>query len=287
MREFSLSDVLGMVVKALVVWACGQGAAIAQSYLEQARTYIDAKQYERAIQVLQASRTEAQSRNAEARVDNLIGWSYFSLGKVSDAEQFLILALASAERENDMEVSQLAANNLGVVYFVEGDLDKSLSYFNAPYTRETKLARQYRDLISKKHVEIEAERNVQEGISARLTGKFDQAVQSYDKALRLTPEDPMVLELKGYALFRMGNYDEAITTLEAALVSDTARTRAFIPLNMIKAYCAAGRDQQISPLLRTSNIAAATLLSWWDKDAELRKVCARSAALRNALARRP
>ena len=271
------------VLAVLLLWSLAAGAAWAQTYLEQARQHIVAKEYEQAIKVLQPNRADAQRRRELATVDNLIGWSFFCLGKMSDAEVYLTSALASAEREHNTEAKRLVTNNLGVLYFVQGDLDKSLSYFNQPLTRDTKIAQQYRSLIAKKRVEVEAERNVQQGIAFRVDQKFDQAVQSYDKALQTTPDDPRMLEYKGYSLFRLGKYDEAIAVLQAALKADIAHTRTLLPLNMIKAYCASGKDGQIAPLIRETKVSPATLKSWWETDRELQKVCAQSVALKNLL----
>ena len=285
MNTTRMRNLLATALAVFALWSLPAGPAWAQRYMDDARKLVSATRYEDAIKILEANRTDAQRRKAVAAVDNMIGWSYFCLGKMAEAELYLGRSLAAAEQERNAEVKRLAANNLGVLYFVQGDLDKSLAYFSQPYTRNTKIAQEYRSLIEKKRVEVEAERNAQQGIALRTEKKFDEAVQSYDKALSLTPGDPRLLEFKGYALFRQGRHDDALAAYQAAMKADPAGTRTLLPLNMIKAYCATGRDGEIAPLLRSAGVSAATLQSWWDQDRELRTVCAQSAALRQALGR--
>lgn len=50
--------------------------------------------------------------------------------------------------------------------------------------------------------------------------KFDKAVVCYDKALELSPENPILWRRKGFALIKAGRYDEAAACFDRALALD-------------------------------------------------------------------
>ena len=50
-----------------------------------------------------------------------------------------------------------------------------------------------------------------------LEGKYDDALESLDKALKINPEDESVLSLKGAALLSLGRYEDALKALDKAL----------------------------------------------------------------------
>jgi len=269
---------------AVILWTGGD-TVHAQTFIDQAKKHIVASKYEEAIKTLLEGRPEAQRQQAVAAVDNLIGWSYFSLGKLPEAENFLTSSFVNAKLENNTKVKQLAANNLGVLYFIEGDLDKSLSYFTQPYTRNTVIATEYRKLITQKRLAIEVEGNVQAGIAARADLKFDEAIQSYNKALELSPNDARLLEFKGYALYRLGKFDEAMNVMQMAYKADTTRIRKFLPLNIIKNYCASGREDEIAHFIKSAGLSSTTLQFWWERDGEFQSVCAKSLVVSEAMQR--
>lgn len=257
--------------------------AYAEDYLGRAKSELAANRYDDAIRLLREERRKAEKNKAVAPIDNLIGWSYFSSGNVADAERFLKSALAMADQENNSEVKTLAANNLGIVYFVKGDLDKSLRFFNQPYTKQSSIAVQYRQLIQSKRTAIEVERYAQEGIAHRGKLEFARAVESYDKALDQSPDDPRLLELKGYALFRLKKYEDAIHILETGMRVDSAGTRPFIQLNLLKSYCAANRDRDIALLIERAALSRSALQLWWENDRELNDACRGNRAVRQVL----
>jgi tetratricopeptide (TPR) repeat protein len=258
-------------------------SAFGQTYMEQAKQKILANQYQEGINILLANRAGAERSGKTAAIDNTIGWSYYSLGQIIQAESYLTRALAAAEKENNAELKTLVANNLGVLYFVrgdKGDLDKSLANFDRPYNRDTKLASDYRKLILQKKKEVEIEKNVQIGLLLRGEQKFDVAVQSYNNALAIAGDDPRLLELKGYSLYRLGKYDEATRTLETALKADAANSRPLVALNLIKCYCAENKEDSISALIKRNNMAASTLSKWWAKDREFQTGCQNSSTIK-------
>jgi tetratricopeptide (TPR) repeat protein len=81
-----------------------------------------------------------------------------------------------------------------------------------------------------------------DAVEARLRGNFDQAVKSYQLALDI-PDGNQNDRARnqtayGYALYRLGRYQEARTATQSALQMNPDETNAGI--NLIKLQCAAG-----------------------------------------------
>ena len=55
------------------------------------------------------------------------------------------------------------------------------------------------------------------GVALYLLGKYDEAIQAYDEAIRLDPEMAMAWNNKGWALHKLGKYDEAIQAYDKAI----------------------------------------------------------------------
>jgi tetratricopeptide (TPR) repeat protein len=80
----------------------------------------------------------------------------------------------------------------------------------------------------KKGIEVSKMHYIEEAGKFRRLGKFEQAIQCYDEALNLEPDDFAILYYKGLALFDLSNYDEAIQYFDRSLkvnpkYNDTAR----------------------------------------------------------------
>ncbi|WP_445669603.1 tetratricopeptide repeat protein [Methanoculleus bourgensis] len=57
--------------------------------------------------------------------------------------------------------------------------------------------------------------------------KFDEAIACYDKALELSPGDPVIWRRKGFALLKLGRYDEAAASFDQALAIDPVNATAW------------------------------------------------------------
>ncbi len=57
--------------------------------------------------------------------------------------------------------------------------------------------------------------------------KFDEAIACYDKALELSPGDPVIWRRKGFALLKIGRYDEAAASFDQALAIDPENATAW------------------------------------------------------------
>lgn len=67
---------------------------------------------------------------------------------------------------------------------------------------------------------------VEKGISLDELGKYEEAINWYDKALQIDPKDVYALHSKGVALANLGKYEEAITWYDKALAVDPKNVNA-------------------------------------------------------------
>jgi tetratricopeptide (TPR) repeat protein len=58
-------------------------------------------------------------------------------------------------------------------------------------------------------------------------GRFDEAVACYDRALELSPGDPLLWKRRGFALIKAGRYREAAASFDRALALDPDDTTAW------------------------------------------------------------
>jgi len=56
--------------------------------------------------------------------------------------------------------------------------------------------------------------------------KYDQALQAFQQAVQLKPNDPVLLNNLGFIYYKMGRYDDALTWLEKTLAADPKRKEA-------------------------------------------------------------
>jgi curved DNA-binding protein CbpA len=59
------------------------------------------------------------------------------------------------------------------------------------------------------------------GIAQNVLGHYQDASQSFDRVLALSPEDPLVLAQKGAALIGLGKYDDALDYTDKALAGNS------------------------------------------------------------------
>jgi len=65
---------------------------------------------------------------------------------------------------------------------------------------------------------------------------YAEAVTNYDRALAYNPNDPDILNLKGYALFKLHKYDQAAAALNQSILLDLSNP--WSELNLAKVQCA-------------------------------------------------
>ncbi|WP_298828381.1 tetratricopeptide repeat protein [uncultured Piscinibacter sp.] len=110
---------------------------------------------------------------------------------------------------------------------------------------------------------VEEKQSIDAGLQAARRGDFAAAIAAYDRALSFNPDNPRILNWKGYALFRSQAYAEAIASFERA--AKLAPEVAEIHYNMALALWKSGRrDDALKALQRA-----------YDADPSFRAVAAR------------
>jgi len=99
---------------------------------------------------------------------------------------------------------------------------------------------QNKQLISTKteldatHRQLRASREavsyVTQGINLYHQRLYSEAVEAYGKALSLDPQNPYILNLRGYSLFKANQLDEAISSLKRAVELDPTYAWGFFDL---------------------------------------------------------
>lgn len=62
---------------------------------------------------------------------------------------------------------------------------------------------------------------LEEGIALYKLGKYDEAIECYDEAIEINPEDAVAWKFKGTALYELKRYDEAIKYFDKAIEIDS------------------------------------------------------------------
>jgi TPR repeat/Tetratricopeptide repeat len=84
----------------------------------------------------------------------------------------------------------------------------------------------------------EATQYVTQGINYYHQSRYELAVENYDRALALDPNNPYIVNLKGYALFKLHRLQPAIDALQRAVSADPNYAWGYFDL--ARAYCANG-----------------------------------------------
>lgn len=96
-----------------------------------------------------------------------------------------------------------------------------------------------------------------EGWDIFYSGKYDEALQVFDKATELDPQDISAWHAKGYVLFDSGKYEESIKALDRCIELDPGPHSGGIPATYIEsqyykglALYALGRDSEAKAAFR-------------------------------------
>ena len=200
------------------------GLCHAQAALSEARVLVESGDYQKAIATLQSYEETASNESEAAVAANALGWTYFTAGRSQEAETTLSRALRRARAAGDSETATRAANNLGIVYFVDDRLDAALEQFALPESRDSEVAATYRRIIEQKKIVLKADEHTEAAVARRRESDFEGAIAEYDEALKLQPGNARALAYKGYALYRQRDYEEALRVLQEALRADPSRT---------------------------------------------------------------
>ena len=74
---------------------------------------------------------------------------------------------------------------------------------------------------------------IDQGMQASQAGRYDQALQAFDQALKLKPNDPALITYKGTVYYAKGNNAQALQMCEQALKLNPNFGRAYYQRGMI------------------------------------------------------
>jgi len=74
---------------------------------------------------------------------------------------------------------------------------------------------------------------IDQGIKHSQAGQYDQALQAFDQALKLKPNDPALITYKGIVYYARGQNDQAMKEFEAAIKLNPSFGRAYYQRGMI------------------------------------------------------
>jgi Flp pilus assembly protein TadD len=245
-----------------------------QDYLQSASQVFAQGDYEQALTMLQQAQEVADTVEAQAVTQNALGWTYHNLGQDEKARQHLFESLQKAVEIGDMALAQKASNNIGVIEFVQGNLQEAVQHFSSPWAHDSPTAQKFLRDIAQEQRQKDLARLIADGVLHRLNGDFTEALALYDQALTLDPQDLRALEFKGYALYRMQNFVEAEEVLQKAYALDPQQMGVVV--NLLKVYCASERTQAAQDFFAQHQEFFLSRQETLKNDGELRRVCAQA-----------
>ena len=134
------------------------------------------------------------------------------------------------------------------------------------YDRAWNSAKKVRDLVN-----LSSEHYKLIGIDYYKAGKYDKAVEFYEKSLGLNLQDERAYNYKGYSLFKSKKYKEAI---EALRKSNELNPKYFMArLNLAKVYCAIGSIEKAERILFSNPKLSEEDILKAQNDGEFESVC--------------
>ncbi|MBR9771165.1 MAG: tetratricopeptide repeat protein [Gammaproteobacteria bacterium] len=201
---------------------------------------------------------------------NAQGWILYREGRHADASALFEQALRASQGHGGLrEVRLKTLNNAGINAFSAGELDKARSYFEAALALGSDVAPRYLTIITRQAPMQSAQQQVSAGREKRIERDFEGAVADYTRALAIDPNNNDALSYRGYAYYRLGQYDRARADIEAALASSPQRLDALI--NLLKVSCASGDD--IDAVLKRRGHAIQRQREAMLDDRELQRQC--------------
>ena len=79
----------------------------------------------------------------------------------------------------------------------------------------------------------EVQSSIDQGIRNSQAGHYDQALQAFDQALKLKPNDPALITYKGIVYYARGQNDRAMKEFEAAIKLNPNFARAYYQRGMV------------------------------------------------------
>ncbi|KLK88140.1 hypothetical protein SZ63_03500 [Methanoculleus sediminis] len=104
------------------------------------------------------------------------------------------------------------------------------------------------------------------------TGDYSKAIACYDKALELSPDDPLYWRRKGFALIRAGRYEEAAASFDRALALDPDDATAWQRKGYVLAHLGE-HDSAVACCDRALMLDPEHILAWQSRGWVLGAMC--------------
>jgi tetratricopeptide (TPR) repeat protein len=109
------------------------------------------------------------------------------------------------------------------------------------------------------------------GIRAYHKGKYDDAIQKYDKALSQDPNNAYIWNLKGYALFKARRYNESLGALRKAVDMDPGYAWGYFDIARVN--CAISNFDEASNAIQKALQLRPSLKDTMKRDNEFTRLC--------------
>lgn len=245
--------------------------------LRGAKALLDEGKVDKAVEVMKDVLESTPELSKKADIQGAIGWALVTESKYDEAEKYLTSSLKSALESDNQNAALRANNNLGIANYLQNNLERSKAFFNQDLAQNSATAQNYLNLIDVKERKLKGEEALTSGVEERRSLNFEEAVKKYDLSLEYMPDNAKTLELKGYALFRLGRFDDAQQALLMANKADPKRR--FVYLNLIKVACSINAHEAIESTVNSSGIGLETYKHWYNIDGEFRTVCGNNKTL--------
>lgn len=268
----------------IIAYFAVSGSVVAALDSERVEFLLSRGKLEQAKALISESLVASALEPTDASVDNIVGWTYYTMGNLLEAERFLTAAFRNSMQSGDAKIAMLSANNIGILLFSENRLAEADIYFSMPHNADSDVAKEYKRLIEAKRRDTALATALEQGKQQRYEQKFRQAVSNYETALLFEPRNVEALEYKGYSLFRLGRFDDARVALLEARAIDPARE--LVHLNLVKIECARGSEDEVQAAIDSSELPLDRFALWYASDLEFQSVCGKSAAIKQAVTAR-
>lgn len=245
-------------------------ASSAHAQTERALQLFRQDEARAAIEALDDAAVSTQGAD-RARALNAKGWILYTQGKSVEAASTYGQALSEAESSRSAELERKILNNLGINYFVVGNLTESERAFRQAKSRGSVLADRYIALISRQQQIARVNGLVRDGVEHRLKREFREAIEDYSSALAIDPDNNDALAYRGYAHFRLGEYELAHADLEQAQRDNPGRLDVVI--NLVKVNCASGIGPRAEDVIAANRALVEDNPRAFANDNELQNAC--------------
>ncbi|MCK5812683.1 MAG: tetratricopeptide repeat protein [Cocleimonas sp.] len=242
-----------------------------KTYMQEAGEAFKAQESKQALEVLEKAMPLANTETEKAKVNNAIGWTYFSDDNNEKAKEHLEQALALSVESDNKRLAEKASNNLGIVEYTTENLDVAEKYFLNKWSKDSKTSTHYIELIKEQRKLNTVNASIAKGVSYFIDKDYENAVIEYNKALAIEPENVRALEHKGYSYYRLNKYDEAIVALKQAQSIEPDHVTVLI--NLMKTYCSSEKTELIKQLIEENKAVLIANSKVLQGDGELQKVC--------------